>query len=127
MKRLLMAAMVAITLAGCSAASVVSSLASKPDITAQAGAENTKQTVGITAKQDASTDVQSEVNDSVVGKVDTSARKRENATSITAETIRANKIEVHNSDGALAAVIGLLGLIGMIAIMWIFRKRKKEP
>lgn len=117
------------SLAGCSATSALTGLVGqKPDITAQAGAENVKQTVGITAKQDASSEQKTEVKDSVVGKVDSSARKRENATSITADTITAEKIEVHNSDSGYSLVLIGLSILALLGTLLYFTtKRKKEP
>lgn len=125
----LLAPLLALALSGCSATSALTGLiGQKPDITAQAGAENVKQTVGITAKQDASSEQKTEVKDSTVGKVDSSARKRENATSITADTITAEKIEVHNSDGGYGyAILGLALLAMLASLLYLFRKQKKEP
>ena len=125
----LIAPLLALALTGCSATSALTGLiGQKPDITAQAGAENVKQTVGITAKQDASSEQKTEVKDSVVGKVDSSARKRENATSITADTITAEKIEVHNSDSGIGfALIGATLLAILVSLLYLFRKQKKEP
>lgn len=128
-RRYLIVPLLAMALSGCSATSALTGLiGQKPDITAQAGAENVKQTVGITAKQDASSEQKTEVKDSVVGKVDSSARKRENATSITADTITAERIEVHNSDGGLGfALIGATLLVMLASLLYLFRKQKKEP
>lgn len=131
MKKLhyLLVPLMALWLSGCSATSALTGLiGKKPDITAQAGAENVKQTVGVTAKQDASSEQRSEVKDSVVGKVDSSARKRENATSITADTITAEKIEVHNSDGGFGLALIVSTLLAMLVYMlYLLRKQKKEP
>lgn len=128
-RRYLIVPLLAIALSGCSATSALTGLiGQKPDITAQAGAENVKQTVGVTANQDASSEQRTEVKDSVVGKVDSSARKRENATSITADTITAEKIEVHNSDSGLGfALIGATLLAILVSLLYLFRKQKKEP
>lgn len=125
----LLAPLLALAISGCSATSALTGLiGQKPDITAQAGAENVKQTVGVTAKQDTSTEQRTEVKDSAVGKVDSSARKRENATSITADTITADKIEVHNSDGGAGYVlVGVALLFILASILYLFRKQKKEP
>lgn len=125
----IVAPLLAILLTGCSATSALTGIiGQKPDITAQAGAENVKQTVGITAKQDASSEQKSEVKDSVVGKVDSSARKRENATSITAETITAEKIEVHNSESGYGyAIIGFALLALLALLLYVSSKQKKEP
>ena len=71
MKRLALAVLVAASLSGCSASSALSGLVgSKPEITAQAGAENVKQTVGVTAKNDESSKQENTIKDSQVGKVD---------------------------------------------------------
>lgn len=128
-RRYLIVPLLAMALSGCSATSALTGLiGQKPDITAQAGAENVKQTVGITAKQDASSEQKTEVKDSVVGKVDSSARKRENATSITADTITAEKIEVHNSDSGYGyAILGVALLAILASLLYLFRKQKKEP
>nr|CAK1257670.1 Rz-like spanin [Klebsiella phage vB_Ko_K29PH164C1] len=128
-RRYLIVPLLAMALSGCSATSALTGLiGQKPDITAQAGAENVKQTVGITAKQDASSEQKTEFKDSVVGKVDSSARKRENATSITADTITAEKIEVHNSDSGLGfALLGATLLAILASLLYLFRKQKKEP
>lgn len=128
-RRYLIVPLLAMALSGCSATSALTGLiGQKPDITAQAGAENVKQTVGITAKQDASSEQKTEVKDSVVGKVDSSARKRENATSITADTITAEKIEVHNSDSGYGyAILGVSLLAILASLLYLFRKQKKEP
>lgn len=128
-RRYLIVPLLAMALSGCSATSALTGLiGQKPDITAQAGAENVKQTVGITAKQDASSEQKTEVKDSVVGKVDSSARKRENATSITADTITAEKIEVHNSDSGYGyAILGVALLAILAYLLYLFRKQKKEP
>lgn len=126
----LLVPLLALALSGCSATSALTGLiGQKPDITAQAGAENVKQTVGITAKQDASSEQRTEVKDSHVGKVDSSARKRENATSITAETITAERIEVVNKsdDGFGLALIGATLLAILVSMLYLFRKQKKEP
>lgn len=118
-----------IALAGCSATSALTGLiGQKPDITAQAGAENVKQTVGVTAKQDASSEQKTEVKDSTVGKVDSSARKHENATSITADTITAERIEVHNSESGYGlALIGVAILAILATLLYFTARRKKEP
>ncbi|QPD96288.1 lipoprotein [Enterobacter phage N5822] len=77
MKRLALAVLVAASLSGCSASSALSGLiGSKPEITAQAGAENVKQTVGVTAKNDESSKQENTIKDSQVGKVDSSNKRR---------------------------------------------------
>lgn len=108
-------------LTGCSATEALTGLVgSKPEITAQAGAENTKQTVGLNNKVDQSSKAETTVKDSNVGKVDSSNGKKTSASSITAETIKADRIEIRNSDGgaiwAVAAIGSLLSLIVGVVI-----------
>ena len=115
-------------LSGCSATSALTGLiGSKPEISAQAGAENVKQTVGVTGKVDKSNDNDTTIKDSKVGKVDTSNGKSVSTSSIKADTIIADKIEIRNDDkgnliaGIICLVIGLL----MIALsVWLERRKK---
>jgi uncharacterized membrane protein len=122
------AALLSMSLTGCSATSALTGLiGSKPEISAQAGAENVKQTVGVTGKVDKSNDNDTTIKDSKVGKVDTSNGKSVSTSSIKAETIIADKIEISNDDkgnliaGIICLVIGLL----MIALhLWLERRNK---
>lgn len=99
-----------LTLAGCSASSLLSGvIGSKPDVTAQVGAENVKQTVGLTAKKEERSETT--VQDSNVGKLDSSTKKTE---SIKARTITADKIEVHNGSDDAALWFG-----GGFILAWI--------
>lgn len=104
-----------IMLSGCSASSALTGLiGSKPEISAQAGAENTKQTVGLNNKVDQSSESETTIKDSTVGKVDSSSQKKVSASSISANSIKADRIEIKNSDSdtwsltALAACIALV-------------------
>lgn len=104
-----------IMLSGCSASSALTGLiGSKPEISAQAGAENTKQTVGLNNKVDQSSESETTIKDSTVGKVDSSSQKKVSASSISANSIKADRIEIKNSDSdtwsltALAACIALI-------------------
>ncbi|EDJ1279821.1 hypothetical protein GE594_10185 [Salmonella enterica] len=119
MKRKLLAIMMCIALSGCSASSVLPGLiGSKPDITAQAGSENVKQTVGVTAKQDTSSKQETTFKESAVGQVDTSNKKQVSTSSIKADNITAERIEIRNNDGlnVPAIAIGILMFIaGMLA------------
>lgn len=115
-------------LSGCSATSALTGLiGSKPEISAQAGAENVKQTVGVTGKVDKSNDNDTTIKDSKVGRVDTSNGKSVSTSSIKADTIIADKIEIRNDDkgnliaGIICLVIGLL----MIALSIWLEGRKK--
>lgn len=129
MKRLALAVLVAASLSGCSASSALSGLiGSKPEITAQAGAENVKQTVGVTAKNDESSKQESTIKDSQVGKVDSSNKKKVSTSSIQAETITADKIEIRNSESDLYVMffaLACLFVAGFAAgVFWKGRKNK---
>lgn len=129
MKRLALAVLVAVSLSGCSASSALSGLiGSKPEITAQAGAENVKQTVGVTAKNDESSKQENTIKDSQVGKVDSSNKKKVSTSSIQAETITADKIEIRNSESDLYVMFFALAcffVAGFAAgVVWKGRKNK---
>lgn len=127
MKRKLLVIMMCVALSGCSASSVLPGLiGSKPDVTAQAGAENVKQTVGVTAKQDASSKQETTFKESAVGKVDTSNKKQISTSSIKADNITAERIEIRNNDGlnVPAIAIGILMfIVGMLA-GWTLKRNK---
>ena len=117
-----------VSLTGCSATSALTGLiGSKPEISAQAGAENVKQTVGVTGKVDKSNDNDTTIKDSKVGKVDTSNGKSVSTSSIKADTIIADKIEIRNdAKGNLIAGIVFL-VVGSLIIafyLWINRRKK---
>lgn len=129
MKRLALAVLVAASLSGCSASSALSGLiGSKPEITAQAGAENVKQTVGVTAKNDESSKQENTIKDSQVGKVDSSNKKKVSTSSIQADTITADKIEIRNSESDLYVMffaLACLFVAGFAAgAIWKGRKNK---
>lgn len=131
MKRLALAVLVAASLSGCSASSALSGLiGSKPEITAQAGAENVKQTVGVTAKNDESSKQENTIKDSQVGKVDSSNKKKVSTSSIQAETITADKIEIRNSESdsdlyVMFFALACLFVAGFAAgVFWRGRKNK---
>lgn len=129
MKRLALSVLVAVSLSGCSASSALSGLiGSKPEITAQAGAENVKQTVGVTAKNDESSKQENTIKDSQVGKVDSSNKKKVSTSSIQAETITADKIEIRNSESDLYVMffaLACLFVAGFAAgVFWKGRKNK---
>lgn len=129
MKQLALAVLVAASLSGCSASSALSGLVgSKPEITAQAGAENVKQTVGVTAKNDESSKQENTIKDSQVGKVDSSNKKKVSTSSIQADTITADKIEIRNSESDLYVIffaLACLFVAGFAAgVVWKGRKNK---
>jgi|SRR5699024_3887846 len=117
-----------IMLTGCSATSAMTGLiGSKPEISAQAGAENVKQTVGVTGKVDKSNDNDTTIKDSKVGKVDTSNGKSVSTSSIKADTIIADKIEIRNdAKGNLIAglVFLFIGILMVIFYLWLERRKK---
>lgn len=104
-------------LSGCSPSSALTGLiGSKPEITAQAGAENVKQTVGITAKQDESSKQETSFKESTVGKVDTSNKKKVSTSTIQADTIKADTIQVVNG-GETANSWQMISLYCLLALM----------
>lgn len=113
MKRMLSVILLCLTLGGCSATSALGTVASaispnKPDVTAQVGAENTKQGIGVSSKVDSSTtvkDVQGPVNASKQGQ------------QVQAGPVQAGAIKVTNgSPGALlgAFAIGMASVLGLV-------------
>ena len=127
MKKKLMAVLMCVMLSGCSASSVLPGLiGSKPDITAQAGAENVKQTVGVTAKQDTSSKQETTFKESSVGKVDTSNKKQVSTSSIKADNITAERIEIRNNDGlnVPAIAMGILMFIAGMLAGWTLKRNK---
>ena len=126
MKRMLSVILLCLTLGGCSATSALGTVASaispnKPEVTAQVGAENTKQGIGVSSKVDSSTtvkDVQGSVNASKQG-------QQVQAGSVQAEAIRVT----NGSPGALlgAFAIGMVSVLGLV--FWFVPsplKRRKE-
>lgn len=122
------AALLSIFLTGCSATSALTGLiGSKPEISAQAGAENVKQTVGVTGKVDKSNDNDTTIKDSKVGKVDTSNGKSVSTSSIKADTIIADKIEIRNEgkgEPIVWVVAIVLGLLVILLPAWMVRRKK---
>lgn len=110
-----------LVIAGCSTAGALTGLiGSKPEISAQAGAENTKQTVGINGKVDQSAKADTTIKDSQVGKVDTSNGKKVSTSSIKADTITADKIEIRNEEGGIAWIAGVIAcFVSLSAGVWI--------
>ena len=126
MKRMLYVILICLTLGGCAATSALGTVASaispnKPDVTAQVGAENTKQGVGVSSKVDSSTtvkDIQGSVNASKQGQ------------QVQAGSVQAEAIKVTNgSPGALlgAFAIGMASVLGLV--FWFVPsplKRRKD-
>lgn len=118
----------ATALTGCSATSALTGLVgSKPDLSVQAGAENTKQTVGLNGKSDSSTDTETNIKDSVIGSLDTSTKKQ--SSSVTTGTINTERVQVINNDSTGIILAGLAGAavpIAILIIVLLFRKLSKR-
>lgn len=118
-----------VALSGCSATSALTGLiGSKPEISAQAGAENNKVGVGLTNKVDSSNSNEATVKDSKVGSLDSSSGKKTADNSIKASTITAEKIEITNNESSALPWVGTgaMGLLVLILMALILR-RKKAP
>lgn len=132
MRKLVAGLLLAVTLTGCSATSAFTGLVgSKPDVSAQVGAENTKQTVGLNNKVDSSTTNKTDVQDSNVGTLDTSSKKQ--VQTISTGTIQAERLQVVNNDsyslilaGLAGASIPLVFLVVILVIRKLFRKKEQQ-
>lgn len=132
MRKLVAGLLLAVTLTGCSATSALTGLVgSKPDVSAQVGAENTKQTVGLNNKVDSSTTNKTDVSDSNVGTLDTSSKKQ--VQTISTGTIQAERLQVVNNDsyslilaGLAGASIPLVFLMVILVIRKLFRKKEQQ-
>lgn len=130
MRNLVAGLLLAVMLSGCSATSALTGLVgSKPDVSAQVGAENTKQTVGLNNKVDTSTTNKTNIKDSTVDTLDTSSKKQ--VQTISTGTITADKLQVVNNDSfslILAAIVGAAIPILILVIILTFRRfsRGKE-
>lgn len=132
MRNLVAGLLLAVTLTGCSATSALTGLVgSKPDVSAQVGAENTKQTVGLNNKVDSSTTNKTDVSDSNVGTLDTSSNKQ--VQTISTGTIQAERLQVVNNDsyslilaGLAGASIPLVFLVVILVIRKLFRKKGQQ-
>ena len=132
MRKLVAGLLLAVTLTGCSATSALTGLVgSKPDVSAQVGAENTKQTVGLNNKVDSSTANKTDIQDSNVGTLDTSSKKQ--VQTISTGTIQAERLQVVNNDsyslilaGLAGASIPLVFLVVILVIRKLFRKKGQQ-
>ncbi|UJD04690.1 putative spanin [Klebsiella phage PWKp7] len=132
MRKLVAGLLLAVTLTGCSATSALTGLVgSKPDVSAQVGAENIKQTVGLNNKVDSSTTNKTDVSDSNVGTLDTSSKKQ--VQTISTGTIQAERLQVVNNDsyslilaGLAGASIPLVFLVVILVIRKLFRKKGQQ-
>lgn len=117
---------ISVALTGCSATSALTGLiGSKPDLSVQAGAENTKQTVGLNNKVDSSTTNKTELKDSQVDSLDTSSKKQ--VQSISTGTITTKELRVINNDSNGLITAGFVGamipLVFLVVFMLIRRFR----
>ena len=132
MRKLVAGLLLAVTLTGCSATSALTGLVgSKPDVSAQVGAENTKQTIGLNNKVDSSTPNKTDVQDSNVGTLDTSSKKQ--VQTISTGTIQAERLQVVNNDSYSLILAGLAGagiplvfLVVILVIRKLFRKKEQQ-
>lgn len=132
MRKLVAGLLLAVTLTGCSATSALTGLVgSKPDVSAQVGAENTKQTIGLNNKVDSSTTNKTDVQDSNVGTLDTSSKKQ--VQTISTGTIQAERLQVVNNDSYSLILAGLAGagiplvfLVVILVIRKLFRKKEQQ-
>ena len=132
MRKLVAGLLLAVTLTGCSATSALTGLVgSKPDVSAQVGAENTKQMLGLNNKVDSSTTNKTDVQDSNVGTLDTSSKKQ--VQTISTGTIQAERLQVVNNDsyslilaGLAGASIPLVFLVTILVIRKLFRKKGQQ-
>ena len=132
MRKLVAGLLLAVTLTGCSATSALTGLVgSKPDVSAQVGAENTKQTIGLNNKVDSSTTNKTDVQDSNVGTLDTSSKKQ--VQTISTGTIQAGRLQVVNNDSYSLILAGLAGagiplvfLVVILVIRKLFRKKEQQ-
>lgn len=100
MIRAMIAVVVAVMISGCSGLPALTGL-DKPEVTAQVGAENVKQAVGITARHDTSSKQETTIKESKVDRVDTSSKKQVKTSTIQASEIKADSIQVVNGGDTL--------------------------
>ena len=132
MYKLVAGLLLAVTLTGCSTTSALTGLVgSKPEVSAQVGAENTKQILGLNNKVDSSTTNKTDVQDSNVGTLDTSSKKQ--VQTISTGTIQAERLQVVNNDsyslilaGLAGASIPLVFLVIILVIHKLFRKKGQQ-
>ncbi|MDX7531595.1 hypothetical protein [Escherichia coli] len=132
MRKLVAGLLLVATLTGCSATSALTGLVgSKPEVSAQVGAENTKQMLGLNNKVDSSTTNKTDVQDSNVGTLDTSSKKQ--VQTISTGTIQAERLQVVNNDsyslilaGLAGASIPLVFLVTILVIRKLFRKKGQQ-
>lgn len=120
-------------LTGCSGLSAVSELLPAKDgieATAQVGESNQKTGVGVSSQVDKSSAVDSDMRNSTNRDVDSSSQKKTAATGLSANTITAEKIEIHSTEnsgldslvwGVLAGLVS--GLLTYFALRFAGNKK----
>jgi hypothetical protein len=134
MKKHIIALAIALALAsgltGCSSPldAISGIVGSKPDVTAQVGAENTKQAVGISGKVDASNETKNELKNSKIDNMDTSNGKKVSASSIQADSIQADRIEIRNNESSWESIAGffIVGLMVGATAVTIYSTRRNK-
>lgn len=131
MRRILVV-LFAICLAGCTATSALKAVTSAvgggdSGLTAQVGAENTRQGIGATVSTEDKNETT--VKESTVGTIDSSKDKGQKAQNISTGSITAERIIVKNNDsweqiGAFTAG-GILMLLGCGVILWTLLRERK--
>lgn len=132
MRKLVAGLLLVVTLTGCSATSALTGLVgSKPEVSAQVGAENTKQMLGLNNKVGSRTTNKTDVQGSNVGTLDTSSKKQ--VQTISTGTIQAERLQVVNNDsyslilaGLAGASIPLVFLVAILVIRKLFRKKGQQ-
>jgi hypothetical protein len=116
----------ALTLTGCSALSSIGDILPAKDgvdATAQIGASNTKQGVGVSASNDSSAETGNTIKESKVGKVDSSSKKTE---VLNAGVINADKLEINQSgiEGSAIMMI-IMSILLAVSLSFTLYKSKK--
>lgn len=91
------------SLTGCSAMSAISDFLPAKDgveATAQVGESNQKTGVGLSNQTDKSSSTESDMRNSTNRDVDSSSQKKTAATGLSANTITAEKIEIHSTENS---------------------------
>lgn len=133
MKKVAASVLLALALTGCSTADVLSAATSaitggsKPEVTAQVGAENTKQGLGV--KSEVTAEDRQELGDIKADTAVVTQSKVTKARPIEAGTVNAKNVTVVQSNPTpllVAFTLGLLAVLGVVA--WFTRRQtaKKE-
>lgn len=120
----------ALTLSGCSTAGVLSAATSalggsKPEVTAQLGAENTKQGIGLNSK--VTTEDKQSLGDIKAGTAVVKQQKTQKKAQAEVGAIEAQNVQIVTSDNkALLAsfALGLAAVVGLV--VWAARRRDKK-